>query len=153
VIPTTTVFRLALGALGLAIAIVVDPVGQLSRLEAPDAGDRGAAARAFVLKGGKDLHGLRLQGADLSGLDLTDGDLRRVDATGANLAKTKLNLADVEGMSFVLLHLEGADLTGVRLDKAYGVPTATCDDATVPPVGWYCSSDRTLRAGDRPQGN
>jgi hypothetical protein len=151
VIPATMRLRLALAALGLAIAVVVDPIGLLSRLDSPDAGNRGAAARDFVLKGGKNLSGLRVQGADLSGLDLTGAQLRGVDATGATFARSKLNLADVDGMSFVLVHLEGADLTGVRLDSTYGVGTATCDEATVLPEGWYCGPTRTLRSGAPPQ--
>jgi hypothetical protein len=152
VIPATKWLRLALAALGLAVAVVVNPIDLMSQLDSPDVRNRGAAARIVVLKGGKDLHGLRIQGADLSGLDLTDGQLRGVDATGATFARSKLNLADVTGMSFVLVHLEGADLTGVRLDKAYGVPTATCDEATILPEGWYCGPGKTLRTGEAPQG-
>jgi len=152
VIPATTTLRVALAVLGLAIAVAVDPIGRLSQLDTADAPGRGAAARVFVLKGGKDLRGLRLQGADLSGLDLTGAQLNGADMTGASFARSKLKDAALDGASFVLVHLEGTDLTGVDLDKAYGAGTATCDEATVLPEGWFCGPAQTLRRGQPAQG-
>jgi hypothetical protein len=145
VVPVTKLLRIALAALGFAVAFTLDPIGRLSEIDATDAPTRGAAARAFVQKGGKDLRGMRLQGADLSGLDLTGAQLDHADVTVANFAGSKLSGAHVVGASFVMARFEGADLNDVALDKAFAVETATCDDATVLPQGWYCNPTRNVR--------
>jgi hypothetical protein len=38
----------------------------------------------------------------------------------------------------------------VALDKAYAIETASCDEATVLPRGWYCGPTRTVRMGAPP---
>jgi hypothetical protein len=150
IVPATKELRLGLLVVGLAAAIVLDPIGRLSQLDSPDASERGAAARTFVIKGGKDLEGMHLQGADLSGLDLTGADLDNADMTGASFAKAKLDHAAVSRASLVQAHFEGASLGGVALEGSYGVETATCDESTVPPEGWMCGPRQTLKKGAPP---
>jgi hypothetical protein len=143
-IPLTTGRRVGVTLAALLVAFIADPIGNLSRLDASDLGTRGSAARALVQKGVKDLRNKRFQRADFSGLDMTDTDLAGADVTQANFTGTKLRNARVNGTSFLRANLSGADLSGVALDQAFAAPTATCDEATVPPKGWACGPDGRL---------
>jgi hypothetical protein len=150
IVPATRLLRIALTVIGLGVALVLDPIGRLSQLDSTDAATRGAAARDYVMKGGKNLRDMRIQNADLSALDLSGADLGRADLTGSSLARSKLIQAQVDGAYFVAVQLEGADLSGVSLEKAIAIETATCDDATVFPEGWYCNAARNVRKGQPP---
>ena len=97
VVPATKLLRLGLAVVALGAALALDPVGRLSELDAADASTRGAAARAYVQKGGKDLRGMRVENANLSGLDLTGARLDQADLTGTSFAMSKLNQAQVDG--------------------------------------------------------
>jgi pentapeptide repeat protein len=150
VVPATKLLRVGLALVALWVALALDPIGRLSQLDASSAPTRAAAARAYVQNGGKDLRGLHVENADLSGLDLTGAQLGGADLTSASLAMSKLSRAHVDGAAFLGVHLEGADLGDVVLEKAFAVETATCDDVTVLPGGWYCSAARTVQKGPPP---
>jgi len=137
-----------LGALVSVTALgVVIFMSRGSRLDDADVGTRGIAAQAFVRGGGRDLHGKHFQRADFSGLSLVDANLDKADLTAATFSHAKMNNAKVRGTSFVLADFDGADLRGVALEDAFGVDTATCDDATVLPEQWHCSPDGKVRMG------
>jgi hypothetical protein len=146
----TTVARIGLSLAALGVALVADPIGRLSRFDSADTVARGDAARAFVQTGGKDLRKKRFQKADFSGQDLEDAELGGADLTAASFAGAKLNNAHVDGTSFMLANMAGADLTGVALDRAYGVESASCNTLTILPPGWFCTAGLKLKRGVAP---
>jgi hypothetical protein len=147
----TTGARIALSLAALVIAFALDPIGHLSRLTTEDVGTRADAARALVSAGGKDLRKKRFQRADFSGQNLEDAELGGADLTAASFAGAKLNNAHVEGTSLMLANLSGTNLTGVALEQAYGVESASCDPLTILPANWQCSAAMKLKRGASPQ--
>ena len=148
-VPARPALRVALTLLALASAVVGDPVARLSRTEAADSDVRGAAVRALVSRGGKDLRRKRLPGADLSGLDLAGADLTGADFTSASFRGSKLVRVIADGTSFIRASFLGADLSSVALEQSYGVETASCDEATVLPAGWICNPEGRIRRSAR----
>jgi hypothetical protein len=148
-VPARPALRVALTVVALIGAVVGDPVARVSRTEAGDSDVRGAAVRALVASGGKDLRRKRLPGADLSGLDLVGADLTGADFTSASFRGAKLVRAVTDGTSFIRASFLGADLSSVALEQSYGIETASCDEATVLPAGWSCNPEGRIRRSAR----
>jgi uncharacterized protein YjbI with pentapeptide repeats len=64
-----------------------------------------------VLKGNKNLAGIRIEAADLSGRDLRGADFR-----GAELEKVNFQNADLRNANFQNADLEEADLKGAKIE-------------------------------------
>ncbi len=132
----------------MSLAVFTQPVGALTRwsarsnLESADPMVRADAVRTLARKGERDLGAVllpnaalsevHLTGASLVGADFTDADLRRSDLSGADLQRSRLSGA----------LLGGADLRDTNLHGAFGLDTASCDEATLLPEGWVCVNGR-----------
>lgn len=110
--------------------------------------DRGAVVAKLVSLGDRSFDDVQLAGADLSrlalvGVSFVAADLQRARLDGTDLAGADFSRARLAGMSAL-----GADLTGVELAHAAGARSVLCDEATVTPPGWRCTSG--LLAPDGP---
>jgi hypothetical protein len=145
----TSGLHAAAGIVAFLLAILANPTDRLSRIDASD--DAGDRARQYILGGGRDLRRQHLVGANLSGLDMQGVNLENTILTGTHFARSNLTGARVKGASFLGTDLAGAKLTQVDLSGVVAVDTATCDDTTTFPDGWYCGPSGTIKAGSRPK--
>lgn len=151
--------RALVTSLGMAVLVFLDPTGALekpqsqplARLDGKTVAERVAALEKLRAEGETFFLQNDFSGGDLSGMDLSgvllDGCIF-VDAkmVGTSLDGASMFNADVGGAD-----LSGANLQGLTPQFMKRWPEAKCDEATVMPDGWRCSSKGEPVAADAPK--